>query len=322
MVLGVGHVEFLAVEGHPLRMVEGGCRERAVLRPDCAGAGHVEQLAGQRGDHDAVVIAVGDEQAVRLLIGQHLARKLKRRRCQLVALEPQFERRAVERSGRRVIRDKLADRHVEFFAVSLSRIAANDLPLRIDQYKRGPRIDAQLPPHGHLRVVKDRMFDVVAQDRTANVLRIALVEELGRVDADHDQVAGILVLEVLQIGEDVHTVDAAIAPEVEQYDLAMQVAELDRAGDIEPAGAAVEKVIRKLEPLRERIRHAGRVRFFRRDVARRGRFVAGASGRKQSRDGKQSADKCPLQGDSHHTGPPHRLSGGNPRVSGRLPLLS
>ena len=53
--------------------------------PTAPDAGDVEQLAGQRADHDAVMVAVGDEQPARLLIGQDLPRKLERRGGQLVA---------------------------------------------------------------------------------------------------------------------------------------------------------------------------------------------------------------------------------------------
>ena len=69
-------------------------------------------------------------------------------------------------------------------------------------------------------VVDDRMLDLVAQDRLADALGVLLVLELGRVDADDDQLVGVLLLELGQVGQDVDAVDAAERPEVEQDDLA------------------------------------------------------------------------------------------------------
>ena len=116
------------------------------------------------------VLAFGDEQPAGFLVRQDLAREFERRRSELVALEAQFERRAIERAVRRVIADQLGDRRVEIFAMPFTGKSADDLAFWIDDDKRRPRIHADLAPDGHLRVVEDGMLDVVAHHRAANVL--------------------------------------------------------------------------------------------------------------------------------------------------------
>ncbi len=64
--------------------------------------------------------------------------------------------------------------------------------------------------------------------------------ELGGVDADHDELVLVFLLELGEVGQDVVAVDAAIRPEVEQDDLAAQLLEADRARRVEPADAPVE----------------------------------------------------------------------------------
>ena len=49
---------------------------------------------------------------------------------------------------------------------------------------------------------------------------------------------GIGLLQLLQLGQDVHAVDAAVGPEVEQHELAAEVGEGERLGGIDPFDAA------------------------------------------------------------------------------------
>ncbi len=79
MVFGVGHVQRVAVQGHALRMIERGGGEIAVGGADFAGADDGLQFAIEPGDHDAVVIAVGDEQAAAGFVGQNFAGVAQRR---------------------------------------------------------------------------------------------------------------------------------------------------------------------------------------------------------------------------------------------------
>jgi hypothetical protein len=60
------------------------------------------------------------------------------------------------------------------------------------------------------------------------------------VDADDDELARVLLLEPLEVGDDVQAVDAAVGPEVEQHDLAAQLRERERAVGVEPPASARE----------------------------------------------------------------------------------
>ena len=169
---------------------------------------------------------------------------------------PRGERRPIERSVRFVIGDQFGDVGVERGPVSLAGKGLHELAFGIDQRQRGPGVDAGSLPDRQIRIVENRMFDLVANDGSANVFRILFVRELRRMHADDDDVARVFVLEELQIGQDVHAVDAAIRPEIEEHDLAAEILQLDRSGNIEPAVAAVKQVSRHVDPLGERIGNA------------------------------------------------------------------
>ena len=77
-------------------MIERRGLEVAVGPADVAAADRLEQLAVERGDHDAVVVAVADEQPVALLVGQNLAGKAQRRGVFLDGFQLELERRFVE----------------------------------------------------------------------------------------------------------------------------------------------------------------------------------------------------------------------------------
>src|SRR6266496_1851705 len=68
--------------------------------------------------------------------------------------------------------------------------------------------------------VHDRMFDLVAENDAADVLSVFFVFKFGGVNADNYQFIRILFLELLQIRNDVHTVDAAVSPKIQQHDFA------------------------------------------------------------------------------------------------------
>ena len=78
MVLAVGHVERVAVEGHALRIAELGVGEGAVLETFLARAGDGDLFAVQIRNHNTVIGAVGDEQAVGAGVGQDLAGEIER----------------------------------------------------------------------------------------------------------------------------------------------------------------------------------------------------------------------------------------------------
>ena len=81
----------VAAQGAALRMIERRRLEVAVAAADRAGADDVDQLAVQRGDDDAVVVAVGDEQPLALFVGQNFAGKAERRRLRFGRLQVELE---------------------------------------------------------------------------------------------------------------------------------------------------------------------------------------------------------------------------------------
>ncbi len=71
---------------------------------------------------------------------------------------------------------------------------------------------------------------------------VALGDELGRVDADHDKFILIFFFELREGGQNVVAIDAAIGPEVEDDDLAVEILEANRPAGIQPGDAALERI--------------------------------------------------------------------------------
>ena len=150
-------------------------------------------------------------------------------------LGAELQRRLVQVPLLPVLRDELADDPVELFVMPLAaRRCRRYWPLasistRVGQLWTPNRCQitcrASLMTGCLIRYSRTlrRMFSVSCS-----------AGELGRVDADHDQLVLVLLLELGQVGQDVVAVDAAERPEVEQDDLAPQLGEADRAA-VDPA---------------------------------------------------------------------------------------
>src|SRR5256885_17059518 len=85
------------------------------------------------------------------------------------------------------------------------------------------------------------------------LFRSPLAQELRRVHADDGELLAPLALELPQLRKDVQAVDSAEGPEVEQDQLAVQVAEGERAPGVEPVGVGRE--IGCVDPAGEPLRH-------------------------------------------------------------------
>ena len=133
-----------------------------------------------------------------------------------------------------MIGDQSINHVFEKFSVSLARDISAVLPLGIENDERRPRIDTKFPPDRHVRVIHDGMLDLVSQDRFADVGCFFFVVELGRMHANHDQFIRILLFEVREVRQNVHAVDAAERPEVDQHDLTSQILDRNRTGRIQP----------------------------------------------------------------------------------------
>ena len=92
-------------------------------------------------------------------------------------------------------------------------------------------------PDDAIFIVDDRVLDLIAQDGLAYVVGLFFGRELRRMHADDDQFVRVFLFELLQLRNDVHAVDAAISPEVEQYDFAAQLADRDRPLGVQPLQA-------------------------------------------------------------------------------------
>ena len=97
VVFGVGHVQRIPLERHPLRVIERGGRKLAVGRTEGARADDVDQGAVEFRDHDTVVIAIGDKQPLVRLVGQELAGEPQGRVGRAIRGQIEPQRRLVER---------------------------------------------------------------------------------------------------------------------------------------------------------------------------------------------------------------------------------
>jgi hypothetical protein len=178
------------------------------------------------------VVGVGNIEAVARGVGQYLAGEEQGRVGQALLFQAQRQRRAVDL--RVELLHHFAEGEVEEVVNALARVVAHDVAARVDEHERGPRLRPVLAPHLEIHVVDHRMRQLVALDDAADVFRVALVVELGRVHADDHQLLRVLLLQPLQLWDDVEAVDATVRPEVEQHDLAAQVGQRQRPFHVEP----------------------------------------------------------------------------------------
>ena len=77
----------------------------------------------------------------------------------------------------------------------------------------------------------------MALHRRFDARGVLLGVELGGMNADHHyRVVRVPLFEVPEDGQDVHAVDAAVGPEIEDDDVAAQLADRDGAIHVQPCG--------------------------------------------------------------------------------------
>src|SRR5262249_25120329 len=130
-----------------------------------------------------------------------------------------------------------ADGGVEAVEVELTLVPADDLAGRVDEGDRRPGADGVLAPDAEVAVVDHGMTDRQTQDSLANRVGVLLVGELRRVDADDDDIAGVLALQLPQLRQDMVAVNSAEGPEVEQHQFTAQLGDRERVVGIEPVKA-------------------------------------------------------------------------------------
>ena len=186
------------------------------------------------------MVGVRDEQPIALLVRQHLARELQSARLERLALGLERERLS-QRPLLRVDLEEAVDGIVQRVAVTLPGNAADDIAFGIDHDDGRPRVYTVRRPDRVVAVDGDGVADVVTEHGVADVPRVLLLVELAGVDADHHQrLVLVLLLQVFQVRKDVHAVDAAVGPEVEDDNAAAQVLDGDGLVRVEPAVGARE----------------------------------------------------------------------------------
>src|SRR5262249_28515346 len=78
VILSIGYIKSVAFQSQPLGIVERGPVERPIVVPSIPGAGYRYLVPFKIGDDDAMVRAVGYEQAMALCVGQNFSRKIER----------------------------------------------------------------------------------------------------------------------------------------------------------------------------------------------------------------------------------------------------
>lgn len=104
----------------------------------------------------------------------------------------------------------------------------DEIAFWVDDTDRRPRFDPICLPDLALGVIDDRMVQLIALHGFFDTFRVFFIVEFGSMDADDDDLVGILLLQPDQVGEEVQAVNSAQRPEFEDDDFAAQVLEFDR----------------------------------------------------------------------------------------------
>ncbi|OPY90386.1 MAG: hypothetical protein A4E73_02523 [Syntrophaceae bacterium PtaU1.Bin231] len=239
VVVGIGDVQDLSVQGHALRIAEAGLGEGAVPEARLPAADQRIGLpAGKVVDDDAVMSGIGDEEPRRARVGEDLPREEQKR----IGRGFPAERKGapVDQALRIQRREDFAGQPVEGLEDGLSRKGAHHLAQRIDQHEGRPRGDPVAIPDRKIPVVDHGVPDTAPHERPADGRGFPLGSVLGRVYGDDGEFRGVLVFQPPQVSQDVHAVDAAGGPEIQDNDLAPQIRERKRPLDIEPLQAPGE----------------------------------------------------------------------------------
>ncbi len=257
VILRVGDPEHVRRrDRQALWLVEARRFEVAVGAAGPARADHDLYRAAGRGcrvdlhDDDPVVAAVGDEESIGRLVEDHLSRKPKRT-LRLEPLGRERRRRLVERALAAVVGDGVLQEPVEHLESQFARFPGDEVALGIDDADARPARHGVGVPDGVVGVVHHRMRDAVTEHRLADVVVELLAVELRGVDPDDDDLVRVGLLELRQLRQEVHAVDAAVGPEIQHDELAAERFDGERLLRVEPAEPGLE-LGRRL-PLRKRM---------------------------------------------------------------------
>ena len=215
MIFGVDDVEDVAVQGHTLGMVECSCVKIPVGPTNSATPGDIEHLPIEVSYDNAVVVGVRDKESLRRRMGEDFAGEGQGATGVLVFFQRKMQGCIVESALAFGLSDELINDAFEDFLMAFTGEMAQDIAIGPDHHQRRPGPHRILPPDMKVAVVDHGMLDLIAQDRLADVGRVAFVLEFCRMHANNHQFPGILLFQGGQFGDDVHAIDAAVGPEIQ-----------------------------------------------------------------------------------------------------------
>src|SRR2546428_8544977 len=177
MVLSIGDVELVTVERHSLRTEKAGRHERTADHALGASADYVNQSPIKFGDYDAVVVRISDEEPSSFLISQNFAGKCERQVANFRFFQHQLQRRLVQFTAFAKFRDGIADYFIKSLVTAFARKSSEHVSRGVNQVSGPPGVNGIGLPNLEIRVIDDRVLDLVTQNDAANVFRILLVFE-------------------------------------------------------------------------------------------------------------------------------------------------
>jgi len=116
-------------------------------------------------------------------------------------------------------------------------VLADDAALRVDEHQGWPGPARELMPDIEVTIIDHGMLDPVAQHGIPQVRGVSLGGELRRVDTDDDHPVAVLLLDFPQLRKQVHAIDSAEGPEVDDRQPPAQVRQPERPGHVQPIEA-------------------------------------------------------------------------------------
>ena len=122
--------------------------------------------------------------------------------------------------------------------MALTGERSGNVALGVDDHQCGPGPGGVILPGDQLRVIQDRVLDLVALHRSGQRVGVSLMLKLRRVHAHGDQHIVETLLQRTQFVQHMEAVDAAEGPEIENDDFAAQILEGDLlTSGVQPASA-------------------------------------------------------------------------------------
>ena len=126
---------------------------------------------------------------------------------------------------------QLPDQFLRLVVVSLSKMMAAYMPLRINEIMRRPVLIVEGLPDGVVVIEGHRIFNPEVAHGTLYITFVLLECEFRRVNPEHDQsVILVLFIPARHVRQGTQAIDAGIGPEVDQDDLASQGLGHERCG--------------------------------------------------------------------------------------------